>query len=119
MLTSLEEGTDLTESVNRALRVMHSTKHTGLKRTSFELHHGRKPRTELSNIVKDGKAYLSDWSERSISAPNKPKIPIYVGRDADREITNYMVMARTKIEEKQANEGPKSPKIKKFTTKKR
>ena len=112
MLTILEEGRDLTESVNRALRVMHFTIHTGLKRTPFELHHGRKPRTELTNIVKDGKTYLSDWSEISISAPNKSKIPIYVGRDADGEITNHMVMARNKTEERQANEGPKSPKKK-------
>ena len=56
--------------------------------------------------------YLSDSSEISTSAPNKPKIPIYVGRDADGEITNHMVMARTKPEKKQANEGPKSPKKK-------
>ena len=112
VLTNLEEGTGLTESVNQALRVMRFTIHTGLKRTPFELHHGRIPRTELTIIVKDGKTYLWDWSEISISAPNKPKIPIYVGRDADGEITNHMVMARTKTEEKQANEGPKSPKKK-------
>ena len=109
MLTNLEEGTDLTESVNRALRVLRFTIHTGLKRTPFELHHGRKPRTEPTNTVKDGKTYLSDWSETSSSAPNKPKIPIYVGRDADGKITNHMVMARNKTEERQANEGPKSP----------
>ena len=63
MLTNLEEGIELNESINRALRVMRFTIHTGLKRTPFELHHGRKPRTELTNIVKDGKTYLSDWSE--------------------------------------------------------
>ena len=57
MLTNLEEGTDLTESVNRALRVMRFTIHTGLKRTPFEPHHGRKPKTELTNIVKDVKTY--------------------------------------------------------------
>ena len=112
MLANLEEGTGLTESVNRALRVMRFTIHTGLKRTPFELHHGRKPRTELTNIIKDGKTYISDWSEISVSAPNKPKIPIYVGSDADGEITNHMVMARTKTEERQANEGPKLPKKK-------
>ena len=78
----------------------------------FEVHHGRKPRTEVSNIVKDGKTYLSDWSEISISAPSKPKIPIYVDHDADGEVTNHMVMAKTKTEEKQANEGQKSPKNK-------
>ena len=37
MLTNLEEGTDLTESVNWALRVMRFTIYTGLKRTPFEL----------------------------------------------------------------------------------
>ena len=33
-------------------------------------------------------------------------------RDADGEITNHMVMARTTTEERQANEGQKSPKKK-------
>ena len=55
MLTNLEEGTDLTESINCALRVMRFTIHTGLKRTPLELDHGSKSRTELTNIVKDGK----------------------------------------------------------------
>ena len=112
MLTNLEERIELNGSVNRALRVMRLTIHTGLKRTPFVLHHGRKPRTELFNVVKDGKTYLSDWSEISISAPNKPKIPFCVGRDADGEITNHMVMARTKTQERQLHEGQKSPKKK-------
>ena len=47
-----------------------------------------------------------------ISAPTRPKIPIYVGRDADGEITNHMVMAKTKAEEKQLTENQKSPKKK-------
>ena len=91
---------------------MRFTIHTGLRRTPFELHHGRKPKTKLTNIVKDGKIYLSDWSELSISAPNKEKIPIYVGRDADAVTTNHMAMAKTKTEEKQANKGQNSPKKK-------
>ena len=112
VIANMEDGENLTESVNRALRVMRFTVHTGLKKTPFELHHGRKPRTELTNIVKDGKTYLSDWSELSVLAPTRPKIPIYVGRDADGEITNHIVMARTKAEEKQTAEGAKSPKKK-------
>ena len=112
VIANMEDEKSLTESVNRALRVMRFTVHTGLKKTPFELHHGRKPRTELTNIIKDGKTYLSDWSELSISAPARPKIPIYVGRDADGEITNHIVMTRTKAEEKQAIEGVKSPKKK-------
>ena len=112
IIANLEDGISLTESVNRALHVMRFTIHTGLKLTPFELHHGRKPRTELTNIVKDGKSYLSNWSELTVSAPNKSKIPIYVGRDADGDITNHIVMARTKTEEKHLAERPKSPKKK-------
>ena len=84
--------------------------HTGLKKTPYELPHGRKPRTELTSIIKDGKSFLSNWSELSISAPNRPKIPIYVRRDADGEITNHMVMARTKTEERQLASESKSTK---------
>ena len=113
IIANMEDGNNLTESVNRALRVMRFTIHTGLKKTPFELHHGRKPRTELTNIIKDGKSFLSDWSELSISAPNRPKIPINVGRDADGEITNHMKMARTKTEERQLAAETKSPKEKK------
>ena len=96
IIANLEDGIGITESVNRPLRDMRLTIHTGLKITPFELHHGRKPRTELTNIVKDGKTILSNWSEMTISAPTRPKIPIYVDRDAEGEITNHMLMARTK-----------------------
>ena len=65
------------KKVNRAPRVRRSTVHMGLKITLFELHHGRKPRTELTHIVKNGKTYLSIWSELNISAPNRPKISNY------------------------------------------
>ena len=48
----------------------------------------------------------------NISAPSRPKKPIDVGRDADGEITNYIIMARIKTEEKQLNEWPMSSKKK-------
>ena len=47
-----------------------------------------------------------------VSAPDRPKIPIYVGRDAEGEITNHTAMATTKTDEKQSGENPKSPKKK-------
>ena len=62
ILANLEDNLCLTECVNRALKVMRFTILTGLKLTPFELHHGRKPRTELTNLVKDGKSFLSDWT---------------------------------------------------------
>ena len=105
----MEDGLCLTESVNRALLVKRFTNHTGIKIPPFELHHGRKPKTELTNIGKDGKPYLSSWSEMTVSAPDRPKIPIYVGRDAEGELTNHIIMAKTKNEEKQTGENTKSP----------
>ena len=79
ILANMEDGNNLTESINRTLRVMRFTIHTGLTKTPFELHHGRKPRTKLTNIIKDGKSFRSNWSELSMLAPNRPKIPLYVG----------------------------------------
>ena len=57
-LAITEEGTELTERVNRALPVMHSTIHAAVNKTPIELHHGRNPRTEqTTTTVKDGKTY--------------------------------------------------------------
>ena len=105
VLANMEDGNNLTESVNRALKVMRITIHTGLKKTPFELHHGRKPGTELTKTIK-----FIRCLKQSVSAPNRPKIPIYVGRDTDGKITNHMVMARTKTEERQLASDSKSPK---------
>ena len=79
---------------------MRFTIHTGLKLTPFELHHSRKPRTDLTNLVKDGKSFFSDWTELSVSAEKKPKIPIYVSRNEEGDVRNYLVMAKAKAEEK-------------------
>ena len=66
VLANMQDGNNLTESVN----VMRFKIHTGLKKTPFELHHSRKPRTELTNIIKAGKSFLLDWSELSVLALN-------------------------------------------------
>ena len=108
----LEDQITSTESLNCALLVFRFKKHTRSKITPFELHHGSNPRIELTKIVKNGKTYLSNWSEIVISAPNRPKPQIYVGSDAEGRITNHIIMAKTKTVEKHLNEGPKSPKKK-------
>ena len=89
-------------------QVMRFTIHTGLKLTQFELHHGRKPSNELTNLVKDGKSFISDWTDLSFSAEKKPKIPIYVPRNEDGDVTNYLEMAKTKTEEKAVNKSKKN-----------
>ena len=56
------------ECGNTAIKVLRFTIHTGLKLTPFDVRHGRNLRTESTNLVEDGKSYLSDWSELSVSA---------------------------------------------------
>ena len=80
------------------------------KTTPFELHPVRKPRTELPNIIKDSKSFPSNWSELPVLANNRPKIPIYLTRNGEGEVSNRIIMARTKTEEKAITE--KSPKKK-------
>ena len=46
----------------------------------------------------------------AISAPNRPNIPIYVSCYAEGEVTNHIMRARTKTEEKKPTEGLESPK---------
>ena len=86
---------------------MRFTTHTGLKLTTFEIHHGTKQKTELTNLYKDVKLCLSDWSEISVSAEKKPKFPIYVTRDEEGNFSNHSVIAKTKTEEKAAEKIPK------------
>ena len=77
--------------------------HTVQNITPLELHHGRKPRTELTNVNLKGKvkSFLSTWSELSISAENRPKKPIYITRNGEGEVSNHINMAQ-----KKRSEGP-------------
>ena len=100
IVANLEDNLCLTDCVNRALKVMRFTIHTGLKLTPFELHHGRKPRTELTNMVEDGKLFLSDWTALSLLTEKKPKIPINVSRDEEGDLRIYLAMAKTKDQKK-------------------
>ena len=58
----MEDILSVTDCVNRALNVMRFTIYTGLEITPFELQNGRKPRTELTNVIKTGKLFLSNRS---------------------------------------------------------
>ena len=112
-VTNSKDNLSLTESVsvNRALKVRRFTIHTRSKLTTFELHHGKKPQTELTNLVNDGESYLPDWSELSALGGKTPKFPIYVSRDEEGDITNSLLMARTKTEEKGVVKQPKETRL--------
>ena len=48
----------------------------------------------------------------TISSSSRQKMSFYVGREADEEISNHIIMAKTKTEERQENEDQKSTKKK-------
>ena len=66
-MTKMEDCNSLTKSMKRAKNVMRFTVHTELKKTPFDLHHGRKPKTELTNIIKDQKLFLQIGPKRPLS----------------------------------------------------
>ena len=51
MLTNLKDNKSMNESLDLALEVMRMTPHTRLKKSAFELHFGRKPNTEINNLL--------------------------------------------------------------------
>ena len=71
--------------------MMRFTIHTGVH--SSELHHSRKRRTELANVVEDIKSFLFDWTKLNVSVPPK-QIPIHMGRNERGEVMDHIVMAR-------------------------
>ena len=107
IIANMEDNLCLIECVKRALHVMRFTIHVGVKLTSLELHHIRKLKTEFPNLVKDVETFLSNWSELSVPADSRSKIPIYVSRNSEGKVSNHHVMARTKTKEKPMAE--KSP----------
>ena len=81
---NLEDDQILRESVNRALHVLRFTIHSDTKKTPFELHFERTPRTKLSNL------------RNSISVDTKD-LWVYITRNSARQITDHLVMSKKKM----------------------
>ena len=59
---NLEDGINLRNSLDKALYVLRFTTHSKLQKTPFELHFGRKPRTQLTKLKKSISADSEDLS---------------------------------------------------------
>ena len=80
---NLEDTQNLRESLNKALYVLCFTTDTERKKTPFEQHFGRKPRTKLSNL------------KNAISVDSK-ELSVYITRTSTDEITDHLVMSKKK-----------------------
>ena len=51
LLTNVKAGESFGKALDMALDVMRKTPHTRLNKSAFELHYGREPNTEISNLL--------------------------------------------------------------------
>ena len=51
MMANLNDGHTFNESLDKALETMRMTCHSTLKKSAFEMHFGRKPRSEINNYL--------------------------------------------------------------------
>ena len=63
--------------------------------TPYESDNRRKSGSELTDIVKNDKSYLCNWTAVNVSVPPK-QIQTYVGGNEKGEVTDHIVMARKK-----------------------
>ena len=63
LLTNFKAGEQFGKALDLSLDVMRKTPHTKSKKSAFELHYGRKPNTEITNLLN-----LDNLTKNSISA---------------------------------------------------
>ena len=66
LLTNIKAGERFGKALDISLDVMRKTPHTRLKKSAFELHYGRKPNTEISNLLNLDE--IEKLTKRSVSA---------------------------------------------------
>ena len=66
LLTNIKARERFSKALDLSLDVMRKTPHSRLKKSAFELHYGRKPNTEISNLLKLDN--LEKLTKNSVSA---------------------------------------------------
>ena len=100
---NLEDDQNLRGSVNRALYVLRFTIHSETKKTPFELHFGRTPRTKLSNL-------------RNFISVDSKDTSVYITRNSAGRITDHLVMSKKKTAEPKYKRGMTFSQTKKPTS---
>ena len=87
LLTNIKAGERFGKALNIALEIMRKIPHTRLKKSAFEIHYGRSPNTEVSNLPNLDK--LKKLIENSISAkPDTLQVYSFSGAGGVRPATN-------------------------------
>ena len=90
----LEDGLTFEESVARAIKTIRQTPHNTLKMTPFQLHHGRKPRTPITNLIGQPTCLLADWKKTLTNyiLAQPAELQVFTVHDSDGELADYLVL---------------------------
>ena len=88
---NMKDKLDLKSSLDRALKVLRFTKKNGSDKSPFELHFGRKPNTELNLLASK---MFNGRKDVSVEG----KLPVYITRNSDGQITDHIVMAKRRMQ---------------------
>ena len=91
---NLEDGLTFEESVARAIKTIRQTPHNTLKMTPFQLHHGRKPRTPITNLIGQPTCLLADWKKTLTNyfLAQPAELQVFTVHDSDGELADYLVL---------------------------
>ena len=91
---NLKDNLTLEESVNMAIKTIRQTQHNTLKMTPFQLHHGRKPRTPITNLIGQPACLLTNWKKTLTNTilAQPAELQVFTIHDSDGELADYLVL---------------------------
>ena len=91
---NLENNLTFEEYVNMAIKTLRQTQHNTLKLTPFQLHHGRKPRTPITNVIGQPACLLTNWKKTLTNyiLAQPAELQSFTIHDSDGELADYLVL---------------------------
>ena len=95
---NMADGLTFEDSLQLAIRTIRQTLHSRLKKTPFQMHLGRRPRTALSNLIDKPECLLSNWKNTLTSyiSPQPTELKVVTINDSDGEMADYLVLNETR-----------------------
>ena len=90
----MEDNLTFEESVILAIKTIRQTQHNTLKMTLFQLHHGRKPRTPITNLIGQPACLLTNWKKTLTNyiLAQPAELQVFTIHDSDGELAGYLVL---------------------------
>ena len=95
---NLEVNLTFEESVNMAIKTIRQTPQKTLKMTPFQSHHGRTPRTPITNLIGQQDCLLTNWKKTLTNyiLAQTAELQVFKIHDSDGELADYLVLNESK-----------------------